>query len=221
MLLLVSGATQSIGKHGVGVLVVPKQWNLVERLPLEPGRWAMDNGCFAGFDEGAFVRMLERFSGLGGRALRATGVTDLRPPDAYSSSRPMCWRMLLRRWRWPFWSQLIRGLGYPVAFVAQDGQTVDALPADLDALFIGGSTAFKEGPIAGTLCGYAKARGLWVHMGRVNSKRRLKIAQAFGVDSYDGTGVNVAPDIVIPKMQRFNAEAEQERQQQPVFHALR
>jgi hypothetical protein len=221
MLLLVSGATQSIEKHGVGVLVVPKQWNLVERLPLEPGRWAMDNGCFAGFDEGAFVRMLERFSGLGGRAQgngcdgsTPTGCLFVVAPDVVADAAAT-----LKRW--PFWSQLIRGLGYPVAFVAQDGQTVDALPTDLDAVFIGGSTAFKEGPIAGTLCAYAKARGLWVHMGRVNSKRRLKIAQAFGVDSYDGTGVNVAPDIVIPKMRRFDAEAERERQQQPVFHALR
>jgi hypothetical protein len=33
----------------------------------------------------------------------------------------------------------------------------------------------------------ARRRGKWVHMGRVNGLRRLRIALDFGVDSVDGT----------------------------------
>ena len=66
MLVLVSGATRTVRPDHVGHLVVPRQWNLADRLALKPGRWAMDNGAFSGFDEGAFVRMLERFDRVGG-----------------------------------------------------------------------------------------------------------------------------------------------------------
>lgn len=82
----------------------------------------------------------------------------------------------------------IRALGYRVALVAQDG--LEALPVpwdDFDALFIGGSTAWKLGESAHHLAAEAKRRGKWVHMGRVNSLRRLRLAHAMGCDSADGT----------------------------------
>jgi hypothetical protein len=82
----------------------------------------------------------------------------------------------------------IRTLGYPAAFVAQDGATVDTVPwADFDVLFIGGTTEFKLGSIARDLAGHAKHLGIWVHMGRVNSFKRLRYAQYIGCQSVDGT----------------------------------
>jgi hypothetical protein len=57
----------------------------------------------------------------------------------------------------------------------------------LGALFIGGSTEWKLGPQAETLIAYAKTRGLWVHMGRVNSQQRIWEGARKGVDSWDGT----------------------------------
>jgi hypothetical protein len=82
----------------------------------------------------------------------------------------------------------IRAAGYRVALVAQDGLESLSVPwDDFDALFIGGSTAWKLGEAAHDLAAEAKRRGKWLHMGRVNSLRRVRIAHAMGCDSVDGT----------------------------------
>lgn len=92
----------------------------------------------------------------------------------------------------------VRALGFPVAFVAQDGLEADryiwrSMLAGADAIFLGGSTEWKLSPAAAELTAEAKARGLWVHMGRVNSYKRLAYASAIGCDSADGTFVGFAP----------------------------
>lgn len=82
----------------------------------------------------------------------------------------------------------IRQLGYPVALVGQDGLEHLTVPwDDFDVLFIGGTTDWKLSPAAAGLVEEAKRRGKWVHMGRVNSRRRLAYADAIGCDSADGT----------------------------------
>lgn len=82
----------------------------------------------------------------------------------------------------------IRAAGYPVALVAQDGLELLPVPwDDFDALFIGGTTAWKLSTDAAELVAEAKRRGKWVHMGRVNSLRRMAYADAIGCDSADGT----------------------------------
>jgi hypothetical protein len=174
MILFVSGATATAGRFRVGELIVPGAGNAPDALRLEPGRWAMDNGAYAGFDPAAFVRMLERFHGRPGcRFVAAPDVVA----DAHQTLR-----------QWPFWSRLIRGVGFVPALVGQDGMTVGDLPwPEMGALFIGGSTEWKLGPQAEMLIAYAKARGLWVHMGRVNSQQRIWEGARKGVDSWDGT----------------------------------
>jgi hypothetical protein len=107
--------------------------------------------------------------------------------------------------RWPFWSRLIRGLGWPPAFVAQDGLTADRVPwPELGALFIGGSTAYKESTAARDLCGVAQARGVWVHWGRVNGRRRYELAKLAGANSIDGSGFSLYPDTNIPKISEWD-----------------
>lgn len=69
-----------------------------------------------------------------------------------------------------------------------------------DAIFIGGDTAWKLSSSAQSICQEAKRRGKWVHMGRVNSLRRLEIAEAFGCDSVDGNYLGFGPDTNIPKL---------------------
>jgi hypothetical protein len=198
VILLVSGATSFPRSNTVGCLVVPRSWNLVDRLPLEPGRWAMDNGAFSGFDEGAFIRMLERFHGCTDGCLFVTAPDKVG--DAASTLR-----------LWPFWWRLIHGLGYPVAFVAQDGLTPEAVPwTQLGALFIGGSTEYKESAAARSLCAMAKARGIWVHWGRVNGKRRYELALKAGADSIDGTGFSMFPDTNIPKADQWHEQIRQQ-----------
>jgi len=185
VIVLVSGATRFPRSETVGHLIVPKAWALPTSLHLHPGQWAMDNGAFQGFDEGAFIRMLERFAGI-------PGCLFVTAPDVVGDAAATLAR-------WPFWQTLLHGVGFPVAFVAQDGLIPETTPwRSMEALFIGGTTGFKEGPIARSLCAMAKARGIWVHWGRVNGKRRYELAMKAGCDSIDGSGFSMFPDTNIP-----------------------
>lgn len=201
MILLVSGATKFPRDANVGHLIVPKAWAEPESLDLQPGRWAMDNGAFSGFDTGAFVRMLERFR-------RVSGCLFVTAPDVVGDAAAT---LSL----WPFWSQLIAGIGRRPAFVAQDGLTPERVPweqlhEEEGVLFIGGSTAYKESADVRTLCGVAQANGIWVHWGRVNGKRRYELAMKAGAQSIDGSGFSMYPDTNIPLAQEWKAEIQQQ-----------
>jgi hypothetical protein len=88
----------------------------------------------------------------------------------------------------------IRAHGLPVALAAQNGLERLTVPWDgFDVLFIGGDTAWKLGPDARRLAASARRRGKAVHMGRVNSHRRLQYAATIGCDSADGTYLAFAP----------------------------
>jgi hypothetical protein len=197
MIVLVSGATRFQRSERVGHLIVPKAWNKPQTLLLIPDMWAMDNGAFSGFDEGAFVRMMEQF-------YLFPGCLFVTAPDVVGDAASTLAR-------WPFWSALIRGLGLPPAFVAQDGLTPRRVPWDeMGALFIGGTTTFKESAYAMSLCGYARARHIWVHWGRVNGKRRYELALKAGADSIDGTGFSMFPDTNIPLVEEWETEIKQQ-----------
>lgn len=162
----------------LGFIATPRQGN---RRPAGV-TWCADNGCFSDkFDEGAWWAWL--VANAGDAALCSFAVAPDVVGDAAATlerSRP--------------WLGRIRELGYKVAFVAQDGIEATEVPwDDFDALFIGGSTEFKLGPIAEAVIAEAKARGKWVHVGRVNSRKRFRIFEALGVDSVDGTFLTFAP----------------------------
>lgn len=201
MIVLVSGATSYPRSDQVGHLVVPRNRNRPSALCLQPHRWAMDNGAFGdAFNPGQFVAMLEAF-------MDQPPCLFVTAPDVISKAGVGDAAATLKRW--PFWSRLLRGLGLPPALVAQDGLTPDRVPwEELGALFIGGSTVFKESDQARSLCGIAKAKGIWVHWGRVNSQRRYKLAAEAGADSIDGTGFSWWPHTNIPKVLQW----EQQRQ---------
>lgn len=99
------------------------------------------------------------------------------------------------------WLPKVKALGYPVALVLQDGATPDTVPwDDLDAVFIGGSTGWKLGADVRGLVAEAKRHCLWVHMGRVNSEKRLRYAAHIGCDSADGTYLSFGPDVNFPRL---------------------
>jgi hypothetical protein len=200
MILFVSGATVTMRRHqAVGELIVPAAGNAPDVLRLAPGRWAMDNGAYSGFDAALFVRMLERFHGRPGcRFVSAPDVVA----DAHATLQ-----------QWGFWSRLIRGVGFVPALVGQDGMTTGDVPwCEIGALFIGGTTEWKLGPQAEQLIAYAKARGLWVHMGRVNSQRRMWEAARKGIDSWDGSKYSRWGDRWIPVgLETADAIAQQPR----------
>lgn len=193
-MLLVSGAVSTVnGREDCGHLIVPRQWNDPDSLQLVAGRWAMDNGCFVGLDAGAFMRMLYAFR-------RKAGCLFVTCPDVVADAAETLQL-------WAFWSPVVRALGHRPAFVAQDGLTPDRVPwGELGALFIGGSTEYKESAAARSLCGYAKARGIWVHWGRVNGAKRYKKALEAGADSIDGTGFSIAPRVNIPLPAQWRRE---------------
>jgi hypothetical protein len=148
------------------------------RLP-DPGvPWAIDNGRFTkpqDYTDDGYLALLGRFAPSAESCLFATA------PDVVgdaAATLELSVTMLPR----------IRAAGYPVALVAQDGlEGLDVPWDDFDALFIGGTTEWKLGPGAAELAREARRRGKWVHMGRVNSLRRMRYAESIGCDSADGT----------------------------------
>ncbi|WP_435246379.1 hypothetical protein [Streptomyces sp. NRRL F-5630] len=107
------------------------------------------------------------------------------------------------------WLARIRDLGVPAAFAAQDGcdQLDGGLPWNaFDVLFLAGSTEWKTSPTAERLAREARERGKQVHMGRVNSRRRLGVAGWFGVDSCDGTYLAFGPARNLPTLMGWLGE---------------
>lgn len=105
---------------------------------------------------------------------------------------------------------VVRGAGLPAALVAQDGLDFDADGVyagaervaweDIDAVFVGGSDDYKLGEDAARLCREARRRGLWVHVGRVNSRKRAAIVADY-VDSVDGTLLAFGPAANWPRLE--------------------
>ena len=147
--------------------------------------WAADTGIFgtAPFSLARYLRKLEQWRLAQERCLFATA------PDVVAD-----WPGTLER-SLPGIPDIKR-LGYPVALVLQDGATSETVPWDiLDAVFVGGTTKWKLSEDAYVLVAEANRRGLWTHMGRVNSLRRLQAADIAGYDSVDGTHVVYSPDL--------------------------
>ena len=88
---------------------------------------------------------------------------------------------------WTEWSPEVIDRGLPAAWVAQDGATDHDIPEEAAAVFIGGTTNFKLGQGARDIVREASGRGMWVHVGRVNTYRRLRYCQSIGADSVDGS----------------------------------
>lgn len=178
MMLLVSGSPRMVTSLAqqwagqLGHLLTPANGNSVQAIAATGLRWAVDNGAYSGFDEARFLRLLARCRGR-------PNLLWVVAPDVVANARQTLAQ-------WPWWAVLIRGMGFPAALVLQDGQEDLEMPV-ADAYFVGGSTRWKLSLTAADLMAEAKRRGKWVHMGRVNSMRRLQLAWDRGADSVDGS----------------------------------
>lgn len=201
MLILVSGNTKMVrrvaGAGGdVGVMLTPSNGNSVGSVVDLGVPWAIDNGAFSGFDPDAFRRLVARAAG---RPRLLWVVCPDVVADAVAT---------LEMWR--VWAPILRAARVPVAFVLQDGQERHELPV-ADCYFLGGSTEWKLSESAADLAAEGRRRGKWIHMGRVNSMRRLRIAHEFGCASVDGSGysrfhhptLTHRPDMSIERHLRF------------------
>jgi len=151
--------------------------------------WACDNEVFADkFTDGRYFGHLERLSAWRGHCLFVVA------PDVIGDAKAT-----LERYR--EYAYRCRHFG-PVAFVAQDGQEHLQLPVAFDWLFIGGSTEWKLGDAAAWCIGEAKRIGKQVHVGRVNSLKRMRHFATLGVDSVDGTFPCREPDAARRRLTR-------------------
>lgn len=188
-MIYLSGAVQP----GFSVIVTP---NMGNRLP-DGVLWAADTGCYSQgdkFDPIRYFHWLEARAYASDRCLFATA------PDVVGDATATWVRSL---WALP----KIRSLGFKAALVAQDGIEDTKIEWDaFDALFIGGTTEWKLSSVVETLIVIAKNRKKWVHMGRVNSERRYRMARLSGCDSVDGTYIAFGPDINGPKVRAWIAQ---------------
>lgn len=81
----------------------------------------------------------------------------------------------------------------PVALLAvQDGIGIDDVRQYLGrrvGIFVGGSTSWKLHTLR-LWCALGREIGCWVHVGRVNSQRRINLCKAAGATSFDGTSAS-------------------------------
>lgn len=176
-------------RRDLGLMLTPQMGNAPDLHSIE---WAADTGCFAAPERYVEAEYLTYLSHRPWKTnLFATAPDVVGNAEAtWEKSRDVL--------------PLIRSLGYNAAFVAQDG--IEDMALDwwaFDCLFIGGSTAWKLSQVAFDLSRDAKRRGKWVHWGRVNSLRRLRMARLAHADSADGTYIAFAPDLLLPKVCRW------------------
>lgn len=177
VLILVHTAHPQAMQHcgpGFGRLLSPRQFSRVSDTAEAGIPWAADNDCFQGLDADAYRRMLAAIT-------RVPGCRFVTAPDVVGDWRTT--RKLFDKW-WPELAPTQQG----IAYVLQDGQPHDLVPWDqIDAIFVGGTTEYKLSAEAERLVSAAKLRGLWTHMGRVNSRKRFDYARQIGCDSIDGS----------------------------------
>lgn len=216
-----TGADHALGREiaadglRLGCLVQPSC--RFSTQPYAGAGWAADNGCFSskGFTEARWWDWLA--------ATTSDGCHFATAPDVVGDHAATVERSLP-------WLPKIRALGHRAAFVGQNGASLDTVPWDaFDVLFLGGSpeclacgwvrpaTAFKVhhcpscarkltewklGQIARDLTAEATRRGIPVHMGRVNSLKRLVYAQEIGCSTADGTWLAFGADANAPRLRR-------------------
>lgn len=199
MLLLTQGGLGTLARWqhpNMGRLVQPRNYARIRDTPGLGMVWAADNDAFSGgVDHDAYDRMLDACTGV-------PGCVFVTVPDVVGDAHATIGEF--HRWHT---APLRRGL--PVAFVAQDG--MESLTHHIpwwrvDCLFVGGTDTWRHSSGATWLVRAAKRRGLWVHIGRVNSRRRYQHFAGLGADSFDGSGSSWYRDQNLPKYLSWTAE---------------
>jgi hypothetical protein len=141
--------------------------------------YALDNGRFAcwakgaEWDEVAYTALLEwaHLARMRGQAPLWALVPDV-VADREGTLR-----------EWDRWVPLLKSFKFPIAFAVQDGMLKEDVPTEADVVFVGGTTAWKWLQLPYWCQHFPR-----VHVGRVNSYRRLVFAERCGAESVDGTG---------------------------------
>lgn len=205
MRILVSGATATVRRLAdqyrdhLGVLMTPQNGNRLCSLPLP---WAADNAAFSNPDDAKFSRLCVESWGLD----RYHPPMWVAVPDVVGDHAAT---LRLFTWWCDEWRSEYGCIPFPLAFVLQDGCHTAEVPWDeIAAVFVGGSTAFKLRE-SEALVRAAKDCGKLVHVGRVNTLRRLRFAYDLGADTVDGTAFSMFPDTYIERGVRYLQRLEQ------------
>jgi hypothetical protein len=183
----------------LGHLLTPANGNSVSSVVQTGLPWAIDNGCFSGFDSAAFYRLLNRACGKPGCLWVVCPYFVAKAKETLDL----------------FWEHCeeIRRRGFAVAFVGQDGQEDLEVPwAEIDCFFVGGSTRWKLSAAADSLCQEAKRQGKAIHVGRVNSSRRMESAFLMHADSIDGSSASMFGNKYIHKYLRRIQQIKEQQQ---------
>lgn len=193
----------ALHREGARLLTGPDQ---LDRRGLPPLAWAVDNGAWGchqrgtAFDGDAFRRALERWG---------VGADWIAIPDIVAGGLASLDLSLS-------WLQEVAATGRPALIPVQDGMEADHVRPHLSSqvgIFVGGTTAWKLATVRawGEL---AREVGCHLHMGRVNSEERIRIAIDAGCDSVDGTSLSRF-SVNAPRL----GEASRELRNAPLFGA--
>lgn len=143
--------------------------------------WLLDNGAYSdAWKVDQWVAGLERWA-----AHRSTCIAAVVPDTVGDAQATLA--------KFTEYAPIVRSYGYPVAFVTQDGLQMGDVPwQDFDVLFVGGTNQHKLNEAMPFILA-AKERDKWVHVGRVNSAKRME--QFWIADSCDGTSLAIEPGI--------------------------
>jgi hypothetical protein len=152
------------------------------------GLWAGDLGCLDGpsyvkrIDFNATIEWLKSMRSYNGRCLFLAGADVVGDAAATLEAYEEFGRYFI---------------GWPVAYVAQNGAEDLPIPTDCVAVFIGGDTKWKESMAAVSVIKRGQELDKHIHIGRVNWRRRYELfrvlagAENFTCDGtrtrYDGT----------------------------------
>jgi hypothetical protein len=139
--------------------------------------YGLDNGCFSKFDKKTWRRL----------------VSEAKEQDLEYQPKFVCSPDIVgdARRTLELFDQFYDEISpLPVCLVLQDG--IGDFNIDwnrVDAVFVGGSDAFKVSNEAFNACKAAKMLGKWVHVGRVNTAQRVSNWMGLA-DSIDGSGIS-------------------------------
>ena len=197
-------AALEAGGADIGLLLQPGSH--LQRHAPRYRYWAADNGCYTSSDRFDADRWFAWLAGLP-EVARRRRCLFATAPDVLCDAEATWQRS------WP-WLPLIRMLGIPAAIVGQNGVESHAPTWDndhlWDVMFIGGDDGWKCSGDARDVAQEAQLRGKWVHVGRVNSWRRLDLVADWDVDSVDGTYLRFGPDTNGRQLARWLARLESE-----------
>ncbi len=137
----------------------------------------LDNGAFTEFDEDKFLRMANA-------SKNNIFCKYIVMPDVVGDAQAT-----FNQFR--HYKNLLGLRSNQTAFVLQDGAETGNMPDwnEFDCLFIGGTTEFKMSHKAYTIAKEAISKGLYVHVGRVNTPVRI-IKWHGNCHSIDGSGIS-------------------------------